>query len=226
MSCGNVDRAARPDAHGARWTDVGSRPGRQELDPVLAEATGRVVVHGTDADLAAVVLRLLRKDRLAGLEVGYVPAEPSPAARLWGVRPGDARHAFTASARPAPLIRDDSGGVLLGTAAIEPITGQVYCDDERVLNGPAPRLEVSPDPAATPLPAGSDPPADPAADGLRVAVLRRGLLRRKRDTTAGRAAQASFDPTTVVQDGVAHPRPADKWVWYRHTQDLLLVRGS
>ena len=127
LSCGNVDRAARPDGHGARWVDVASRPGRHELDPVLAESTGRVVVHGTDADLAAVVLRLLRKDRLADLEVGYVPVTGSAAARSWGLRPGDFRHAFTAPARPAALIRDDSGGVLLGSGTVQPITGQVYC---------------------------------------------------------------------------------------------------
>ena len=61
-------------------------------------------------------------------------------------------------------------------------------------------------------------------DGLRVTVTRRGFLRRHREVALGRAAQASFRSATVLRDGIAHPRPAEKWVWYRHTEDLLLVR--
>ncbi|MBO0848940.1 MAG: hypothetical protein J2P20_05750, partial [Pseudonocardia sp.] len=57
--------------------EVGARPGRAELDPLLAEvAPSRVVVAGTDGDLAAVVLRLLRTERLAATEVAFLPASP------------------------------------------------------------------------------------------------------------------------------------------------------
>nr|WP_179724641.1 hypothetical protein [Saccharopolyspora hordei] len=228
MSCGNVDRAARPSGDGVRWFDVPVRPTRQDLDPLLAEASDRLVVHGTDADFASVVLRLLRKGRLADLVVGYVPVTDSPAARLWGLTPGDFERALTADPRPSALIRDDSGGVLLGAGTIEPITGQVYCDDERVLNGRALSLTVTPDPDAEPLPEPTSDPMnamlDPATDGLVVTTVRRGLLRRRSEVTKGRAVQASFLPGTVVHDGMEHPRPAEKWVWYRHTEDLLFAR--
>ncbi|WP_433870625.1 hypothetical protein [Saccharopolyspora sp. CA-218241] len=200
-------------------------PGRAEIDPLLD--AGRIVVHGTDADLAAVVLRMLRKQRLADLVVAYVPVADSPVARLWGLTPGDLDRAMTAPGRPAPLVRDDSGGVLLGSGVVTPITGQVYCDDQRVLNGPARRLVVSPDPAATPLPESTSDPLstqlEPATDGLLVTAVRRGLLRRQQ-VARGRAVQASFRAATVHRDGLAHPRPAEKWVWYRHTEDLLLAR--
>ena len=44
-------------------------------------------MHGTDADLAAVVLRLMRIERLTEVPVGYVPVdrEASAVARLWGL---------------------------------------------------------------------------------------------------------------------------------------------
>lgn len=198
------------------------------MDPLLTERTDRVVVHGTDADLAAVVLRLLRKNRIADLAVGYVPVTDSPVARLWGLRAGDFERAFTAAARPAALIRDDSGGVLLGDGVIEPITGQVYCDDQRILDGSALSLRVRPDPAATPL---AEPTADPmnanldpATDGVLVTTVTRGLFRKHRAAARGRALQASFRPATVRHDGSEFPRRVRKWVWYRHTEDLRLAR--
>lgn len=228
LSCGNVECAARPSGDGVQWFDVPATPGRDDVDPLVADTEERLVVHGTDADLAAVVLRLLRKNRLADLVVGYVPVGDSPAARLWGLRVGDFDRALTVAPRPAALIRDDSGGVLLGEGTIEPITGQVYCDDEQVLNGAAVSITISPDPAATPLPVPTADPLsamlEPAADGLLVTTVRRGLLRRRRDVTSGRAVQASFRSATVRRDGVAHPRPMEKWVWYRHTEDLQLAR--
>ena len=211
-----------------RWFDVPARPAREDVDPLLAELTGRVVVHGTDADLAAVVLRLLRKSRLTDVAVGYVPVVESPVSRLWGIPAGSFDLAVDGVARPAPLLRDDSGGVLLGTGVIKPITGQVYCDDQRMLNGSAVALEVSPDPAAAALP---EPTTDPVAteppvamDGLRAVTVRRGLLWNRRETARGRAVQASFQEVSVVHDDVTHPRPAQKWAWYRHTEDLMLVR--
>lgn len=228
LSCGNIDHATRPEPDGVRWVDVPAVPGRADLDPVLAGVTGRLVVYGTDADLAAVVLRLLRKSRVQEIEVGYVPVAESAASRLWGIPAGAFTLAWQGRARPAPLIRDDNGGVLVASGVIAPITGQVYCDDRRILHGPALGLEVSPDPDAKALP---EPTANPlrtgpapVMDGLRATTVRRRLLWRRRDTARGRATQASFQEASVVRDGVSHPRPMRKWAWYRHTEDLLLVR--
>lgn len=229
LSCTNNDDTTRARGDAA-WHFVSPAPGKAEVDALLPDGPGRVVVEGTDADLAAVVLRLLRKNRIADLAVGYVPVAESPATRLWGlpVGPEARRLAFEGEARPAALVRDDSGGLLIASGRVEPITGQVYCDDQRVLHGPARSLEISPDPEATPLPEPTADPMsanlDPAADGLRVTTVRRGLLRTRREVTRGRAVQAGFREATVLRDGVAHPRPVGKWAWYRHTEDLLLVR--
>lgn len=224
LSCGNAGHPELPGDLGAGWTDVPAEPGKDAVDALLPESAGRVLVHGTDADFAAVVLRLLRKNRLADLCVGYVPVLDSPAARLWGLSPNDVRPALR-PALPVPLVRDDTGGVLVGRAEIAPITGQVYCDDHRLLHGRARRLRILPDPDAGPVPTpAADPLAtevDPAEDGILVTAQRRF----RRDSSArGRAVQASFETAAVLRNGVAHPRPLDKQSWYRHTEDLLLAR--
>ena len=229
LCCGNAGHATQSAGDGVQWQQVPEMPGRADVDPLLPDGPGRVVVRGSDADLAAVVLRLLRKNRIADLAVGYVPVRKSPATRLWGLPAGpDAvQVALHGAARPVPLVRDDSGGLLIASGLIAPITGQVYCDDQRVLNGPAVRLEVSPDPAAEPLAEPTSDPMsamlEPAADGLLVTTVRRGLLRQRRETTKARAVQAGFRDTTVHRDGAEHPRPVGKWVWYRHTEDLQLA---
>ncbi|SDJ87256.1 hypothetical protein SAMN04487820_102464 [Actinopolyspora mzabensis] len=228
LSCGNIEREARPARADVRWFDLPPQPSRTDVDPLLLEAEGRVVVHGTDADLAAVVLRLLRKNLLAELSVGYVPVTRSPASSVWSLPVGEFDTALAAPARATPLIRDDSGGVLLGRGAIAPMTGQVYCDDQRMLHGSARSVEVFPDPHAPPL---SEPTDDPLATqpapvttGLMTVVTTRKLLRQRRESARGRAMQASFEETTVHRDGVAHPRPLHRCAWYRHTRDLLLAR--
>ncbi|MGH3980013.1 MAG: hypothetical protein ACRDRZ_13610 [Pseudonocardiaceae bacterium] len=207
----------------ARWpgagmaTPVPSRPGRDELDPLLAGLAGlagrRLVVCGTDADLAAVLLRLLRTDVVGTVPVGYVPSSATSAvARLWGlpVAPAEAaRVALHGEPGRVPLVRDDSGGVLVGLGVVKPVDGVVYCDNDVVLRGSAARLEVVPD----------------RAHGLVVRVVRRGPLGpRVVRQAAGRAVQLGCLPTGVWRDGVAD-RTTDRWTWYRHTEDWRLVRG-
>jgi hypothetical protein len=190
---------------------VSQRPGRGELDPLLAGAT-RVAVAGTDADLAAVALRLLRTERLGAVEVAYLPVDPESAvARAWGVPTSAAAASALAvhgEVDRVPLVRDDAGGVLLGRGELQPLRGVVYCDAELVLRGQAGRLVV------TPL----------APVGVDVRVTGIGLRRRVR-AAAGRAVQVGCLAATVVSDGVAHPRPVTRWTWYRHTEDLRMVRG-
>jgi hypothetical protein len=190
-------------------------PGRTEIDPLLAALDGRrLAVCGTDADLAAVVLRLLRTERLDDVPVAYLPAgDYSAAAALWGL-PTDPRRALDLALRGephrVPLVRDDAGGVLVGLGVLAPVRGAAYCDDEQVLRGQARRFAVTPDPTG--------------GAGLVVRVVRRGLLGRVR-TAYGRAAALACLPTLPVCDGVPHPRPVSRWTWYRHTEDLRLVRG-
>lgn len=200
-----------------------ARPGREDVDPVLAEyRPRRLVVAGTDADLAAVLVRLLRTDQL-GTEVGFVPASRrSAAAAAWGLpvgRKAAAAVAFSGHAEPVPLIRDDAGGVLVGRGEIPRLTGEVYCDEHLVLRGYARRLVAVPGPWGV------------------AATARRGRFHperrvrpvpvtapRGRGSAAGRAVQVGGLPFRVTSDGVEHPREVRRWAWYRHTEDWLLVR--
>ncbi|MGH3964228.1 MAG: hypothetical protein ACRDRY_13390, partial [Pseudonocardiaceae bacterium] len=143
----------------ARWPGAGeagvvaavpARPGREELDEPLTGLGGRrLVVCGTDADLAAVLLRLLRTSLLGAVPVGYVPSSATSAvARLWGlpvVPAAAASLALRGEPDRVPLVRDDAGGVLVGLGVVRPLQGVAYCDDEVVLRGQAARLEVAPD---------------------------------------------------------------------------------
>lgn len=198
-----------------------ARPGRADLDPVLTgHHPRRLIVAGTDADLAAVLQRLLRTERL-DVEVAYLPARGSDAARAWGLPTGSAAAAaaFHGVASPIPLVRDDSGGVLVGRGEVRGMRGECYCDDVLVLRGDAPRLIVAPGPGGVAVRAG------------RTGRLPDGRIRpvaptaqRGRGSSIGRTAQLGGDPMTVVTDGVPHPREVRRWTWYRHTTDWLLVR--
>jgi hypothetical protein len=210
LTCGS---ARWPGAEVVEVAAVPALPGREELGSLLAGLDGRrLVVCGTDADLAAVLLRLLRSSLLGVAPVGYVPSSAtSSVARLWGlpvVPAAAASLALRGQPDRVPLVRDDSGGVLVGLGVVRPVQGVVYSDDEVVLRGQAARLEVAPDRAL----------------GLVVRVVRRGLLgRRAVRQAAGRAVQLGCAPTDVWRDGIAD-RTTDRWTWYRHTEDWLLAR--
>lgn len=214
----NVVEAVVLTCGSARWPGPGSvtavpaRPGREDLDSVVAELGGRrLVVCGTDADLAAVLLRLLRTNALATVPVGFVPMDASSAvARLWSLPTAPAAAASLAchgDLDHVPLLRDDAGGVLVARGVVAPVDGVAYCDDEVVLRGRASRLEVIPD----------------REFGLVVRVVRRGLPGRRVRHAAGRAVQLGCQPTDVWRDGVA-ARTTDRWTWYRHTEDWQLIR--
>jgi hypothetical protein len=235
-----------------RRVTVPARPARADVDPLLAEGDlRRLVVAGTDADLAAVLVRMLRTGRL-DVELAFVPADRrSTAARVWGLPDGAAalelaRHG---RARPAPLVRDDVGNVLVGRAELRGpgggrLHGEAYCDGDLVLRGGARRLVVTPWPAAAPIPLDPAAPAqgtapavgEPAPPAVAVrAGLTGGLpdgrlravpatARAGRGCGVGRAVQVGCLPATLVHDGVAHPRPVTRCAWYRHVADWLLVR--
>ncbi|GAB3500655.1 hypothetical protein [Amycolatopsis cihanbeyliensis] len=201
-----------PEADDVRTERLPARPGKAAVDPLLVgEEAGHLMVAGTDADLAAVLLRLLRKEKIATTKVGYIPAEPrSAVAGLWGLPTDPLRAlalAWGGEVDPVPLIRDDSGGVLAGRGVIGPVRGVGYCDDQRALRGGARRIEVEPDVEA----------------GL-VARITRGTLLRRSSTFAGRAFELGCLPTTPILDGVPFSRTVNRWTWYRHTEDLRLIR--
>ena len=194
-----------------------SCPGRAELDPVLRELTARrLVVMGTDADLAAVLGRLLRRERL-DVEVAYVPRGRSAAAVVWGLPRDTSALALDGVAAPVPLVRDDAGGVLFGRAAAR-LRGEGYCDETLVLRG-AGQVVVQAGPGGIAVRASR---TGRAPDGRRRAVPPRAPAGR--GSAVGRAVQLGGEPFTPVLDGVPHPRAVNRWAWYRHTADWLLVR--
>ncbi|CAA9439959.1 MAG: hypothetical protein AVDCRST_MAG66-3880, partial [uncultured Pseudonocardia sp.] len=95
LVCGDQERLPlhgrrrAPAVPGVPVVALPARPERAEVDAVLVGGPRRVIVQGTDADLAAVVLRLLRTERL-GIEVAHLPAGRSAVATLFGLPPGRA----------------------------------------------------------------------------------------------------------------------------------------
>lgn len=159
----------------------------------------RVVVVGSDADLAAVLKALLRADRL-DVEVAHVR-------RAFG-----ARGSLQAPAARVPLIRDETGAVLVGAALWQPpegqrtLHGEAVVDDTVLFDGEVTGVRVEP--------TGQLP-------GLRAAVLT-GRWRPRR-WVVGRAAQLGTTGAQVVRDGVSGPRPVRRSTFYRHTQGWLRV---
>lgn len=218
LACGRGAAVAVPALSGRPGVtvrNVPATPGRDHVDPVLPRVVGpdgeydRLVVLGEDADLAAVVVRLLRQNRLA-VPVGYVSVSTrSAAVANWGL-PVNGEQALDvalgAAPRAVPLVRDDNGGVLVGLGRLGPLNGVAYCDDTQVLRGAARSIRVT-----------------PHAAGIAVAVAPMGWFNRTPRLSQGRAFQLGCLPTAVVKDGVVHDRAVQRWTWYRHTEDLRLI---
>jgi hypothetical protein len=165
-----------------------------------AAAARRLIVLGTPADLAVVLARLLRNDRL-DVEVAFVR-------RRW-----TARRARRAAARRVPLIRDETGAVLVSAALWLPpdeqsstVAGEAVVDDTLLFDGEVRGVRIEP---TAGLP------------GLRASVLT-GRLRPRKWVT-GRAAQLGTTGVLVVRDGVRAARPARRSTFYRNTQGWLAV---
>jgi hypothetical protein len=210
LACGNTQLPMITQRDGVQV--VPSRPGKDHVDQHLDAE--RLIVVGTDADLSAVALRLLRKEKLGSVALGYVPVGRSPVAALWGLSTDPERAldiALNGDVDPVPFVRDDVGGVLMGLGVLSPVRGVGYSDADNVLRGQASRIECTPDPEG--------------GLGLVIRIVNKRLIGAKVRESRPRAFQLGCLPTTAVLDGHKHPRPVDKWTWYRHTEDLRLVRG-
>ena len=164
------------------------------------DACKRVIVVGSDADLATVLTRLLRADRL-DVEVAHTPNSRT------------ARRAISGVARRVPLIRDETGTVVVGAAewtgspARTMLHGEAVVDDAVLFDGEVAGVRIEP---MFTMP------------GLRAAVLSgRGRPRR---WVTGRAAQLGTTGAQVIRDGVSAPRPVKRSTFYRHTEGWLRVR--
>jgi hypothetical protein len=185
-------------------------PTPADIDAAIARY-GRLVVVGADADLAAVLTRLLRADRL-DVEVAYAPPRRTRATRIYRVPAGRraARRARQGSAQRVTLIRDETGSVVVGRAGWLPaddrrlIHGEAVVDDTTLFDGDVAAVRIEP---------------TLAVPGLRVRV--HGV---RRQWISGRAAQLGCTGVTVVRDGVVAPRPARRSTFYRNVEGWLLVR--
>jgi hypothetical protein len=180
----------------------------------------RVIVVGSDVDLASVLTRLLRTDRL-DVEVAYVPRWRTAATRTYGMPTGRraARQARTGTAARVPLIRDDNGHALVGAAlwvgatAPErgtppvPLQGEAVVDDTVLFDGEVTAVRI--EPMAT-------------QPGLRASALSRHM--RAKRWVSGRAAQLGTTGAFVVRDGETSTRSLRRSTFYRHTTGWLAVR--
>jgi hypothetical protein len=171
--------------------------GSDDID-AAARHSARLIVVGSDADLAAVLTRLLRIDRL-DVEVGHATG--------WRT----ARRARRGTAERVPLIRDETGHVIVGAAEWRgedgaPLHGEAVVDDTPLFDGEVADVRIEP---------------TQAMPGLRAAV---GEGTGRRRWVAGRAAQLGTPGAQVVRDGVPAGRLVRRSTFYRHTQGWLLVR--
>lgn len=173
--------------------------GPADIDAAV-DGAARLVVLGTDADLALVLTRLMRSERL-DVEVAHLRG------RL------GARRARTGVAQRVPLIRDDTGTVLVGAGLWLPaggarvVYGEAVVDDDVLFDGEVAGVRIEP---------------TQAMPGLRATALS-GRLRPRRWLT-GRAVQLGSTGARVVRDGVPAPREAKRSTFYRHTTGWLRVR--
>jgi hypothetical protein len=173
----------------------------------------RLVVVGGDADLASVLSRLLRADRL-DIELAFVPRRSTTATRVYRIPAGRraARRARRGCAARVPLIRDETGSVIVGRADWLPaagrqlLHGEAVVDDTPLFDGKVAGARIEP---TLTLP------------GMRAGVHGRRIRRR---WITGRAVQLGSTGVTVVRDGVPAARSARRSTFYRNVEGWLLVR--
>lgn len=177
--------------------DIADRTDTAGIDTATGGAR-RVIVLGADPDLAAVLTRLLRTARLH-VEVAHTGSV-------------SARHARSAAAQRVPLIRDETGQVIVGSARWLPadeagaLHGEGVVDDAVLFDGAVPAVRIEP---------------TYAAPGLRARV-EAGPLRHG-PWVAGRAAQLGTAGAAVNRDGVPDPRTVRRSTFYRNTEGWLRV---
>ena len=205
----------------------------------------RVIVAGSDAALSAVLTRMMRGDYLWA-EVGFVPTTgASTAATNWGL-PEDPAAAWAlaldGAVKPVPLIRNDAGLAVAGSATIaewtnEPITGEIIVDDAVLLRADRDRHTFG----AKLVPMVEDPgilaakAVSPVDGKTNASKRKRGLLSFLRtdpepgqldpdSVLTGRAVQAGGPQLRVSVDGESAKRPVTRVTFYRHLRDLQVVR--
>ncbi|BBZ06051.1 hypothetical protein MDOR_02200 [Mycolicibacterium doricum] len=188
--------AGRRAPRGLTGLDNVEVAGSEDIEAAAATAR-RLVVVGSDADVAAVLTRLMRSERL-GVELATARGLLT------------ARTALSGTARRVPLIRDDAGFAIVGSAEWrgvgQDLFGEAVVDDTTLFSGDVAGVRIEP---TAEMP------------GLRAAVLTgRGRPHR---WVAGRAAQLGTTGARVIRDGVEGAREVKRSTFYRHIEGWLRV---
>jgi hypothetical protein len=173
------------------------------VDEPLGHLGGRRLV--IDADLAGLNLvlnRLMRAGLLQTVETAVIPRQPVPYLRRIGV-PGEPAGQLRAAVRGVPrlvgVLKDDSGGLSVDRARVEPWPDsslpdwwlRAVVDDQPLSDGDARAVEVR-----------------RLGLGELEATVQLGRFRRR--SVRGRSLQLACDPARIVQDGIARQRPRTK----------------
>lgn len=223
----------------ARQPDVAhlGEPQRAPQFEYLSEPL-RIVVVGSDAAFSAVLTRLMRIDALWA-DVAVIPQPSSPTATHWNIGDDPWELALHGSVRPLPLIRDDAGVAVAGSASVTSwdgteLYGEIIVDSDTLCAGLTqgsrrrhgvygaklvPML-TAPGIAAVPYTTSLEPRTGRL--GLRDRSPR-GVVDPKQLAT-GRALQAGGRNLKVTIDGISRTRPVERVTFYRHLRDLQAVR--
>jgi hypothetical protein len=196
-------RYVASDAAGvdAALAELASAAGAELNEPETLSRGIRLVIDADLGGLNLVLHRLMRLGLLETLETAVLPREPVPYLTRLGLPAelaGQLRVARLAPARLVGVIKDDSGGVCVDAASLEPWPGadspwwlRAVVDDQRLSDGTARGLRLR--------------RLGPAE--LEATVW---LGRFRRRTCRGRSLQLACDPALIVADGVARERPRSK----------------
>jgi hypothetical protein len=200
----------------AQHTIAGSLRGLPTADTSDVEGAAgeysRLIIVGSDNDLASVLTTLLRSE-LLDTEIGFVAPRRSPATQVYGLAPGrrGARRAVNGTAARVPLIRDDTGQVIVGTAMWRgeegPLHGEAVVDDTTLFFGDTGWVRIEP---LAVMP------------GLRASVVT--THGRRHAWVTGRAAQLGTTGALVSRDGERSERMVKRSTFYRHLTGWLLVK--
>ncbi len=195
--------------------EVSEVPDKDEINRALAEVgtRRRLLVCGTDAGLSALLTRLMRTENL-DVEVAYIAEDATPATRAYGLPTGSAaaKLGVQGRAHEVPLVRDETGAVLVGEATVtgtgdDVLVGEAYADDDRVFTGKVDALTVR---------VSRDMP------GVRATADRPRRFRRRQWFQA-RAVQVGTPGALITRDGITARRPVKRTTFYRHIEPLRLV---
>lgn len=195
--------------------EVSEVPTKDEVNRALFQVgtRRRLLVCGNDASLAALLTRLMRSENL-DVEIAYIAEEPTPATRAYGLPTGSAaaKLGVQGESHEVPLIRDETGTVLVGEAIVTGpdaavLVGEAYADDTCVFSGEVAAFTVRP---TLTMP------------GVRATAARPRRLFRRAWQTA-RAVQLGTPAGVITRDGITGRRAVKRTSFYRHTEPWKLV---